>query len=67
MVDVAGDRGRQLADAKGAHDTVTAAALRAQADANEIIAQAQRRLADEYDAAQGFDGTRRYNRSRRER
>jgi len=45
-------RARRLADAKGAHDTVTAAALRAQADANEIIAQAQRRLADEYDAAQ---------------
>lgn len=45
-------RARRFAEAKGAHDTVTAAALRAQADANEIIAQAQRRLADEYDAAQ---------------
>lgn len=38
--------------AKQAHDTVVAAAHRAQADALEIEAQAKRRLADEYDAAQ---------------
>lgn len=42
----------RLATAKGAHDTLIAAAHRAQADALEIEAQAKRRLADEYDAAQ---------------
>lgn len=35
-----------------AHDELIAAAYRAQADALEIEAQAKRRLADEYDAAQ---------------
>lgn len=38
--------------AKQAHDDLIAAAYRAQADALEIEAQAKRRLADEYDAAQ---------------
>lgn len=42
----------RLSKAKGAHDTLIAAAHRAQADALEIEAQAKRRLADEYDAAQ---------------
>lgn len=42
----------RLAKAKGAHDSLVAAAHRAQADALEIEAQAKRRLADEYDAAQ---------------
>lgn len=42
----------RLAKAKGAHDSVIAAVHRAQADALEIEAQAKRRLADEYDAAQ---------------
>lgn len=42
----------RLAKAKGAHDTLIAAAHRAQADALEIEAGAKRRLADEYDAAQ---------------
>jgi hypothetical protein len=42
----------RLAKAKGAHDALIAAAHRAQADALEIEAQAKRRLADEYDAAQ---------------
>lgn len=37
---------------RGAHDQLVAAAHRAQADALEIEAQAKRRLADEYDAAQ---------------
>lgn len=43
----------RLAKAKGAHDDVIAAVHRAQADALEIEAAAKRRLADEYDAAQG--------------
>lgn len=42
----------RIARAKGAHDTLIAAAHRAQADALEIEAGAKRRLADEYDAAQ---------------
>ena len=42
----------RFAKAKGAHDELIAAAHRAQADAVEIEAQAKRRLADEYDAAQ---------------
>ncbi|MGH1591795.1 hypothetical protein ACRBEV_29660 [Methylobacterium phyllosphaerae] len=42
----------RFAKAKGAHDELIAAAHRAQADALEIEAQAKRRLADEYDAAQ---------------
>jgi hypothetical protein len=42
----------RLSKAKGAHDTLIAAAHRAQADALVIEAQAKRRLADEYDAAQ---------------
>lgn len=45
-------RAARLAKAKGAHDTLVAAAHRAQADALEIEAQAKRRIADEYDAAQ---------------
>jgi hypothetical protein len=40
-----------LSKAKGAHDTLIAAAHRAQADALEIETGAKRRLADEYDAA----------------
>jgi hypothetical protein len=55
----------RLMKAKQAHDDLIAAAYRAQADALEIEAQAKRRLADEYDAAQergevqlrGGDGT----------
>lgn len=42
----------RLARAKQAHDSLIAAAHRSQADALEIEAQAKRRLADEYDAAQ---------------
>lgn len=42
----------RFAKAKGAHDELVAAAHRAMADAAEIEAQAKRRLADEYDAAQ---------------
>lgn len=42
----------RLMKAKQAHDDLIAAAYRAQADALEIEAQAKRRLADEYDAAQ---------------
>lgn len=42
----------RIAEAKRAHDGLIAAAHRAQADALEIEAQAKRRLADEYDAAQ---------------
>lgn len=42
----------RLAKAKQAADEVIAAAFRAQADALDIEAQAKRRLADEYDAAQ---------------
>lgn len=49
--DVAKKAGR-MAQAKGAHDTLIAAAHRAQADALLIESQAKRRLADEYDAAQ---------------
>jgi hypothetical protein len=41
-----------VAPGKKTHDEVIAAAHRAQADALEIQAAAQRRLADEYDAAQ---------------
>jgi hypothetical protein len=42
----------RLNKAKKVHDDLIAAAHRAQADALEIEAQAKRRLADEYDAAQ---------------
>jgi hypothetical protein len=42
----------RLSKAKQAHDDLIGAAYRAQADALEIEAQAKRRLADEYDAAQ---------------
>ena len=45
-------RAARLAKAKDAHDSLIAAAHRAQADALEIDARAKRRLADEYDAAQ---------------
>lgn len=42
----------RLMKAKQAHDDLIGAVYRAQADALEIEAQAKRRLADEYDAAQ---------------
>ena len=45
-------RAARMQKAKSAHDELIAAAHRAQADALEIEAQAKRRLADEYDAAQ---------------
>lgn len=45
-------RAARLSKAKSAHDDVIGAVYRAQADALEIEAQAKRRLADEYDAAQ---------------
>ena len=45
-------RTARLARAKEAHDELVSAALRAQADALTIEAQAKARLADEYDAAQ---------------
>lgn len=45
----------RIAKAKGAHDTLVAAAHRAQADALDIEAAAKRRLADEYDAAQPIE------------
>lgn len=48
----AAKKAARFAKAKGAHDTLIAAAHRAQADALEIEAGAKRRLADEYDAAQ---------------
>lgn len=48
----AAKRAARLAQAKGAHDTLVAAAHRAQADALLIESNAKRRLADEYDAAQ---------------
>lgn len=48
----AAKRAARLQQAKGAHDTLVAAAHRAQADALLIESQAKRRLADEYDAAQ---------------
>ncbi|MGE0425284.1 MAG: hypothetical protein AB7O88_23700 [Reyranellaceae bacterium] len=43
---------QRVQKAKRAHDEVIAAAKRARADALEIEAMAERRLADEYDAAQ---------------
>jgi hypothetical protein len=46
-------RAARLGRAKAAHDDLIAAAHRVQADALEIEAAAKRRLADEYDAAQG--------------
>lgn len=49
--DVASKTAR-IAKAKRAHDEVVTAAYRAKADALEIEAQANRRIADEYDAAQ---------------
>lgn len=48
----AAKKAARMAQAKGAHDAVIAAAHRAQADALVIEAEAKRRLADEYDAAQ---------------
>ena len=45
-------REARMERAKKAHDEVVGAAYRAQADALDIEAQAKRRLADEYDAAQ---------------
>jgi hypothetical protein len=48
----AAKKAARMARAKGAHDTLIAAAHRAQADALEIEAMAKRRLADEYDGAQ---------------
>lgn len=48
----AAKKAARLAAAKGAFNTLVAASNRAQADALEIEAQANRRLADEYDAAQ---------------
>jgi hypothetical protein len=48
----AAKRAARIGKAKNAHDTLIAAAYRVQADALEIEAQAKRRLADEYDAAQ---------------
>lgn len=48
----AAKRAGRIAKAKDAHDTLVAAAHRAQADALLIESQAKRRLADEYDAAQ---------------
>jgi hypothetical protein len=48
----AAKRAARMAKAKDAHDSLIAAAHRAQADALDIEAQAKRRLADEYDAAQ---------------
>ncbi len=45
-------RSARIARAKQAHDDVVSAAYRAQRDALVIEAQAKRRLADEYDAAQ---------------
>jgi hypothetical protein len=55
----AAKRGARVAQAKGAHDSLIAAAHRLQADALEIEAGAKRRLADEYDAAQARGGCRR--------
>lgn len=48
----AAKRAARMGRAKQAHDSLIAAAHRTQADALEIEAQAKRRLADEYDAAQ---------------
>lgn len=48
----AAKRAVRFGRAKQAHDDLIAAALRAQADAHTIEAEAKRRLADEYDAAQ---------------
>lgn len=48
----AAKRAARIGKAKQAHDSLIAAAHRTQADALEIEAQAKRRLADEYDAAQ---------------
>lgn len=45
-------RAARLASAKNAHDSVVAAAHRAQADALMIESRAKMRMADEYDAAQ---------------
>jgi hypothetical protein len=52
------ERAARLAQAKGAHDTLVAAAHRAQADALLIESNAKRRLADEYDAAQPEEARR---------
>lgn len=59
----AAKRAARIGKAKRAHDSLIAAAHRTQADALEIEAQAKRRLADEYDAAQerGEAATRQNN------
>lgn len=63
----AAKKAARLGKIKNAHDELIAAAYRAQADALEIEAQAKRRLADEYDAAQergevaGHGGARNFN------
>lgn len=57
---VAKAQGR-LARAKGAHDEVCASLYRSQAAALDIEAEAKRRLADEYDAAQERGEVRRPN------
>lgn len=51
----AAKKAARFAKAKNAADSLIAAAHRAQADALTIEAQAKRRLADEYDAAQAAD------------
>lgn len=48
----AAKKAARLGKAKRAHDDLISAVYRTQADALEIEAQAKRRLADEYDAAQ---------------
>lgn len=48
----AAKKAARLAKAKGAYDDLIKTAYRTQADALDIEAQAKRRLADEYDAAQ---------------
>lgn len=53
-------RAARMAEAKGAHDTLVAAAHRAQGDALLIEARAKHRLADEYDAAQERGEVRRH-------
>lgn len=57
---VAKAQGR-LARAKGAHDEVCASLYRSQAAALDIEAEAKRRLADEYDAAQARGEVRKPN------
>ena len=56
----AAKKAARFAKAKNAADSLIAAAHRAQADALTIEAQANGRLADEYDAAQGGRGCDRW-------